>query len=68
MVNHLLHAALAKCHELCDYTEELLRDINGEALHWLLQLSIHCLENHLWLSDGQFKTFTAHNFNENSKL
>ena len=68
MVNHLLHAALTKRHELSNHTEELLRDINCEAFHWLLKFSVNCLENHLWLSDSQFETLAAHNFNEDCEL
>ena len=68
MVDHLLHATLTKCHKLSGHAEVYLGDINCQAFHWLLQLSIDHLHNHLWLSDSQFETFAAHDFNKDGEL
>src|SRR3712207_7361528 len=62
VVRHGLHAALALGEELGDGAEVLLGDVDGHALHRLVQLAVDDPRDDPRLADGPIETPAAHLF------
>ena len=68
MVDHLVHAALTKCHKLGDNTKVVLGDVNRESLNGLVEFAINEAGDDLWFANGQLEAFTFHHFYQNREL
>ena len=68
MIDHLLHAALAQCHELRDDAEVVLGDVDVETLDRLVQLAVDHARHNLRLADRELIAFALHHFYENREL
>ena len=68
MVHHLLHARPAGAHQLGDGADVVLGDVDGEALHRLVELAVDLADQHLRLADGQLEALTAHHLHKDGQL
>ena len=67
VVGHLLHAPLARGHQLGDGADELLGAVDRQRLERLVQLPVDRLGHHLRLADGQLEALPAHLLDEHGQ-
>src|SRR3546814_895828 len=68
VVDDLLHAALAQGEELGDDAEEVVRDVDREAVDRLVDLAVDLPGEHLGLANGELEALTAHHLHEHGQL
>ena len=67
VVGHRRHAALAAGQQLRHGAEVLLRDVHGQVLHGLVDVTIHDLGDHLRLAHGELESLAAHLLHEDGE-
>ena len=68
VVDHLLEPPLAQSEQLSDHADVLLRRVDRQLLHRLVQPSVDVAGYHLRLADGELETFAPHQFDQHSEL
>ena len=68
VVDHLLEPALAQREQLRDDAEELLGDVDGDALDRLVHLAVDLAGDDLGLADGELEALAAHHLDEHREL
>ena len=68
MIDEIEHAALTRAEQGGDIANELVGRVNGDALHWFVELAIDLASNNLRLTNGELKAFAAHLFNQDGQL
>ena len=68
VVDHLLHPALAEREQLRDDADELLGDVDRDALDGLVPLAVDLAHEHLGLADRQLEAFAPHDLGEHGEL
>src|SRR5437867_4490404 len=68
VIAHLGHFAAARAERFHDDADEIVGDIDDDALLRLEFAAVFTANNDFGLADHQFKTFAAHSFDENGEL